>query len=201
MKRCILAAFSLIELLVVIAIIAILTTLALPAFNSINAGRSVEQAGQKIADQMALARQMALSKNRSVEVRFMKIPTEPDGATAFAAIQLSEVKDDGSDSPIGKLIKLPLRMVVSEAPGLSSLFESAAMGTLDTNSFPNIPGLGKPAEVRFFRFRPSGQTDLPSMAGNYYLTVLNDRDIGKTPANFSTIQIDPMSGRVRILRP
>jgi uncharacterized protein (TIGR02596 family) len=201
MKRQTRSAFSLIELLVVVAIISILAVLALPAFNSINSGRFIEQAGQKISDQIALARQIALSKNRSVEVWLMKIPTEPTGNMAYAAIQLSEVSDDGSDRPLGKVVKLPQGIIISEDLQLSSLFSSSAMGTLDKNSISNLPGSVKPDEVRFFRFKPNGQTDLSNMAEKYYLTVHNQRDVGKTPANFSTIQIDPMSGRVRILRP
>jgi len=201
MKRQTRTAFSLIELLVVVAIISILAVLALPAFNSINSGRFIEQAGQKISDQVALARQVALSKNRSVEVWLMKIPTEPTGNMSYSAIQLNEVSDDGSDRPLGKVVRLPQGIIISEDLQLSSLFSSAAMGTLEKNSLPNLSSLGKPEEVRFFSFKPNGQTDLPNMAEKYYLTVLNQRDVGKAPANFSTIQIDPMSGRVRILRP
>lgn len=201
MKQRIQSAFSLVELLVVVAIITILAVLALPAFNSINSGRFLEQAGQKIFDQIALARQIALSKNRSVEVWLLKIPTEPTGNPAYSAIQLMEVSDDGSDKPLGKAVKLPQSMVISEESQLSSLFSSTAMGTLDKASLPNLSSLGKPEEVRFFRFKPNGQTDLSNMSEKYYLTVQNQRDVGKTPANFATIQIDPMSGRVRILRP
>lgn len=194
-------AFSLVELLLVVAIISILAILAIPAFNSINSARFIEQAGQKIADQIALARQIALSKNRSVEVRFMKIPNEENGIADYSSIQLYEVRDDGSDRPLAKIAKLPQGIIISDTGELSSLFSPNAMGTLDKESFPDLPNSGKPEDVRFFRFKPNGQSDLPNMAGNYYLTVHHKREIGKMPANFSTIQVDPMSGRVKILRP
>ena len=65
-------AFSLVELLVVIAVIAIVAGYAVPAVTTMLKGSQLTQGSQMVVDQIALARQTALSRNRSVEVRFYK---------------------------------------------------------------------------------------------------------------------------------
>ena len=80
-------AFSLVELLVVISVIAIIAGFAVPAVTTMIRGSALAQGSQNIADQIVLARQLALSRNRSVEVRFYKFgdsetpgenPKDPD---------------------------------------------------------------------------------------------------------------------------
>ena len=61
-------AFSLIELLVVIAIIALLTSLIVPAASSLGSSYSLTRQGQLLSDQIVLARQVATSRNRNIEV-------------------------------------------------------------------------------------------------------------------------------------
>ena len=65
-------AFSLVELLVVMAVIAIVAGFAVPAVTTMLKGSQLTQGSQMVVDQIALARQTALSRNRSVEVRFYK---------------------------------------------------------------------------------------------------------------------------------
>ena len=66
------AAFSLVELLVVITIIAIIAGFAVPAVTGIMRGSALTQASQLLTDQLSMGRQLALSKNRAVEVRIYK---------------------------------------------------------------------------------------------------------------------------------
>ena len=65
-------AFSLVELLVVVAVIAIVAGFAVPAVTTMLKGSQLTQGSQTVVDQIALARQTALSRNRSIEVRFYK---------------------------------------------------------------------------------------------------------------------------------
>lgn len=192
-----LSAFSLIELLVVIAIIGILSVLALPAFNSISQGRGVDNAGQVVADAIGYARQAAIARNRTMEVQFYKFNTLLNPADAYRALQVFELLDNGSNRPVGRVTKLPDHMAISENPSLSVLFGSASdiPGT-------NIPGLGNISAGKSFQFRANGRTSLPSMTANYFVTVVQDRDLtNASPNNFATVQVDPFNGRARILRP
>src|SRR5438128_1445985 len=69
-KKLLQKAFTLIELLVVVGIMVVIMAFALPAVNSVLRGSQITQTGQMVCDQLALARQAALSKNHPIEVRF-----------------------------------------------------------------------------------------------------------------------------------
>lgn len=64
--------FSLVELLVVISIIVIILTFTIPATTGLFRGSLLTQGSQMLGDQFALARQMALTRNHPVELRFFK---------------------------------------------------------------------------------------------------------------------------------
>jgi prepilin-type N-terminal cleavage/methylation domain-containing protein len=67
-------AFSLLELLIVIAILAMLSSVTVAGFNSIVASSRMDLAGRIVVDEIALARQMAVSRNENVLLRFQKQP-------------------------------------------------------------------------------------------------------------------------------
>src|SRR4051794_35822389 len=60
--------FSLIELLAVMGIIALIVGFTIPAVTTMMRGSQLTQGSQLLGDQIALARQLALSENRSIEV-------------------------------------------------------------------------------------------------------------------------------------
>ncbi len=225
------SAFSLIELLVVIAIIAIIGGFAVPAVGNLLKGTALTQAANMITDTVAGARQHALTRNRSVEVRFFRfwntesvgepvpsaasdLDTKPPGlnyTAQYRAFQAFEIGDGGIANPIGKLAILPNTVILSAEPALSSLLGTdtasrlVTMAKLDPND-PELPrGVKKNYEYVAFRFQPNGATNLPA-SGLWFITVhlLDDTKKGSSsapPPNFFTWMIDPVSGSATIMRP
>ncbi|MDQ3621133.1 MAG: Verru_Chthon cassette protein D, partial [Verrucomicrobiota bacterium] len=62
--------FTLVELLAVMAILVVLLVLLVPASTSLVRSTRLTTASQLLTDEMAAARQMALTQNRIVEMRF-----------------------------------------------------------------------------------------------------------------------------------
>ena len=225
------SAFSLIELLVVIAIIAIIGGFAVPAVGNLLKGTALTQAANMITDTIAGARQHALTRNRSVEVRFFRfwntesvgepvpsaasdLDTKPPGlnyTAQYRAFQAFEIGDGGIANPIGKLAILPNTVILSAEPALSSLFGNTdpLKGPVKTTCAANDPelprGVGTRYEYIAFRFQPNGATNLPA-SGLWFITVhlLDDTKRGSSsapPPNFFTWMIDPVSGSATIMRP
>jgi uncharacterized protein (TIGR02596 family) len=208
--------FSLIEMLVVISIIAIITSFAVPAFSKLVKGPTLNQASQMLTNQLSLARQYATTKNRSVEVRFLRyadpeVPGEgPNSGSQghFRAIQLMEVLEAGTGVPLGKTEYFPQSIVMSP-DSRSSLFDSAANPTQEpktpnSTTDPMMPrGINQKYKYVSFRFLPNGSTTL-SPTANWFITVLALQDQTANtalPPNFFTLQIDPVSGTTRGFRP
>src|SRR6218665_1327979 len=91
--------FSLLELLTVILIIGIVSVFVTPAVTTILKGSQISQGEQVLTDQFKIARQLALTKTRSIEVRFVRfgdpeVPGEKKDNPStgnYRAIQLFEV--------------------------------------------------------------------------------------------------------------
>jgi uncharacterized protein (TIGR02596 family) len=214
-------AFSLVELVIVIAVIVIIAAFSMPAVNTILKGSQLSQASGMLVGQLSLARQQALSRNRTVEVRFYRYgdPEVPgEDATApstgrFRALQLFEVQPSGVAVPIDKIQTLPGGVIFAyseSGEGLSSILDVATASTpkkpgTDDKAAPRLPrGVDYKYEYVSLRFLQDGSTDkLPT--GKWFLTLLgiNDRldAPNKPPSNFFTVQIDPVSGVSRSYRP
>lgn len=221
--------FSLIELIAVIGIIVLVATFAVPATTSIMRGSQLTQASQMLIDQISLGRQYALSKNRAVEVRFIRFadPEQPGETSGdpktgqFRALQLMEINETGTPVPLSKMQMLPNAVVLSDTE-LSSMLDQEGDAKLAlTNPVPgrdpDLPrkssakgGSSGKVDYEFvsFRFQPDGSTNLlPSQ--DWFLTIhsLSDsvklqnpqRDVRKI--NFFTVQVDPISGSTRSFRP
>jgi uncharacterized protein (TIGR02596 family) len=190
-------AFSLIELLVVVAIFALLATLALPAFTSIATGGAISRGGQLVGDQIVLARQEATSKNRRVQVRFVKLPDPGDPTReTLRGVQLWIQRDDGTFEPQDRLLKLPETILISESPSLSPLI-SQISGTT------NFPGVGSRSYVGF-AFQANGGIDgAVSNTANFITTHLarDGTNLSSPPSNYYAVRINPFTGRVTYYRP
>jgi uncharacterized protein (TIGR02596 family) len=187
--------FSLVELLVVIAVIAVLAVVATPAMRSVGAAQSITMGGNLLGDQIALARQLAAARNRNVEVRIVELSDA--GEKAYRGVQLWIESADGSSlTPAGRLEILPTATAVAADAALSPLLEAEPNRAGTTN----FGGRGVCA-YKAFHVRPTGALDRMVGASNNFLTVYNLRDTKVPPQNFSTIRVNPATGRVTEYRP
>jgi uncharacterized protein (TIGR02596 family) len=193
-------AFSLVEMLVVVVIISLLMSMIVPSVTSMLSSTNMTQAGKTVADQFSAARQIASSRNCTVEVRLIKLANI--SAKGYSAIQLWLSGTNSSLTPAGKMVYLPQSTVISEdSTKVSQMLSSLTSGTMPAGgSASNAPYVS-------FSFRPSGQV-VPVLSGttqraSLYLTVVPARlATGTTvPANYATIQLNPDSGSALLFRP
>ncbi len=224
-------AFSLIELLVVIAIIGIIGAFAVPAAGELLKGSSMTQAANLLTDQTAAARQQAITRNRTIEVRFYRFwdpenpgenPASPVTNAPFRALQFFEIAD-GVPNPTGRFVRLPNSIVLSPEAALSSVLNNPQHPSRkpDTTYDTDLPRgiLRTQYEYVPLRFQPDGSTDLSLTTGPvkgsagplWFITghLLNDTGRAKNGIgpganqvhNFFTWMIDPVSGTTKMLRP
>lgn len=208
--------FTLIELLVVLAIIAVILALVVPAVAPLIRSSNMNKASAMVTDELNLARQIALTQNRDVEVRFYLLPSKSDlndkryrAFRSFAAVGSRSVK-----TPLSPVKYLPEPVIIStdkDSGGniLSTLLDFGNSNRSGlTTGMEDLPGAPGTFYVSFL-FRPTGGTNLtpvdPAAGGNWYLTIYAE-NAPKSPTlgmpnNYFTAQIDPVTGRVRTYRP
>ncbi len=196
--------FSLIEMLLVLVIIGIVAALVVPAADTVIRGMRLTQATQTVMDQLAIARQAAIGKNRIVEVRFYQFadPETPSSTVSFRAMQSLEMINSRGLAPLNNVIFLPVSTIMDAAPTLSSLLDPSAR-TLCSGT-DSLPRVGTNYHYIAVRFRPDGSTDLLPTGGPWFLTIhaeVSGDSLSRPPANFSTVEIDPVNGDLKVFRP
>lgn len=197
--------FTLIELLTVVSIATLLISLGANVATSVVEANQLSQAGEMITDELRLARQTALARDRVVEVRFYK----PEAADEFGeqpgvnAMQCFIFDDENAAAtPLRDVKKLPGAVKVSDDSSLSSLIVSARLKNdwKDGDTQVSIPDTGTDYSVYRIRFLPDGSTDLDTQQ-NWFLTLHNRRERQSPPPNYVTVQVKAARGTVRTFRP
>lgn len=200
--------FSLIELLTVMAILAIVLALAIPSLGHLLRSSGMTNAGDQLLTALSLARQTALTRNRTVEVRLYKYedPADPAGAR-FRAIQSFVIEPHPSGSatnPISRKATLPPTTYISEASALSPLLNSnSAKRSSGSILGQTISPCGLNYEAASFQFYPDGSTSLTNNPPLFLTIVPANIPNGSTsvPANFATVLLHPVSGKSQLRRP
>lgn len=186
------AGFSLLELLMVVGIILVLFGMVTVGFNSILQSSRMEQAGRIVVDEINLARQTAMTKNRSVEIRFLR-EVRRDGTRAEPVFWRMQVgvrgrTEDAEFEPLKGATQLPQGVALAPEGALSSL----------------LAGGGGPVSLVI---RPTGvlesRSDL-SLKDQWFVTLVPERGLGKSLGDltdFATVQIDPVTARPSLFRP
>lgn len=196
--------FSLIELISVIAVIAVVTVLAAPAFIGVSAGVELGVSATTVADTLSLARQTALSSNRPVEVRFYTVPAPKGTPGTTIAVGLFRI-DDSGPTQIRQLAWLEKRVRMATTERFASLLTgtqtaSGPLTPLDPTGATTYP-------YHYFQYRPDGSTNLAATAPGddtwHVMLHLATRPPTESapPANYATVQLDPVTGRTKIFRP
>jgi uncharacterized protein (TIGR02596 family) len=187
------AGFSIIELLIVIAILGILMVLTLPAVSSLMQSSDLTRAGQMLADQVNLARQMASAQSTVAEVRLIKLP----GSAGYNAIQIWKVDSAGTLKAARPIARLPQATAISENPA-----HSAAVSGLTPGSMP-AGGSAENAAYVAMQIRPSGFVTPVLGMSNLFLTVMPESRVSNSalPPNYFMLQINPITGAPLVYRP
>ncbi|PTX96161.1 hypothetical protein DB345_10205 [Spartobacteria bacterium LR76] len=197
-------AFSLVELLTVMAIVALLAALTLPGMIGTLRASKLGSESLAVSDLLGYARQMAISRNLPVEVRFFQLPDFNESPSAspkvWRAVQ-AYVIDGASANPLTRPRYLSSPVIFS-----SDTTQSGMLTMTSQTSPVRVGGYGNPPFVAL-RFKPDGSAipasgNDPLSRNNSFLTLVmeGDRSVAQG-ANFATLQIDPLTGRVQIFRP
>ena len=204
--------FTLIELLVVVSIMAIVLVYVIPAASNMLGGTNMTGAAQMIENQLNLARQSAISLNRPVEVRFYQYHDPETSGTdyCFHALQAWEVVKTNSFVPLGKVQALPAGIIMDKGTSNAATTLSSILNPNSTIGPPGpvaLPRVGTQYSYVAIHFTAGGATDLlptGGLSGSWFLTLHAEtaRDgLSTPPANFVTIQVDPVSGTLDFFRP
>ncbi len=187
-------AFTLLEVLVVMAIIVVIVSLSSVSIQGIGSGHKLTTAMGMVTDQIALARQTAISKNARVEWQLIKVPSTATGQDeAFRLIRLRIFEPKARRwRAIGRSQVFPVSIIA--APESSTLLAPGSTQTIEDLTYEGQSG--QTAEAAMITFHANGRLSMHSAAA-HSITLLDP----KYPNNFVTIQIDPVFGQTRTFRP
>jgi uncharacterized protein (TIGR02596 family) len=199
-----------VELLVVLAIIALLSVATVSTFRSVTSALSLSGGTQMLLSELTIARQTALTLDESVQLRFYTYP-DSTGATStseYQAFQSFSVKTGTSGfvyTPVDKIVYLPSSIMISSSTTAGYSSAPLAGGTTSspvaTDPFISINGIGHNYQYVSLTFKSSGAIDPVPSGSTVWMTLHEKRYVSSVPVNFTTINIDPSNGRVRIYQP
>jgi len=193
--------FSLIELLLAVVIMTILAALLTPAILNLLRAGQLNSAANTVANEFQAAQAASISRNMPVEVWFLR-QADSGGAVRFRALSTAILQNDGSLMWVTPPTILPESVVMLPLPDYSNI-----LGNQSPSPSPLAPRFTDGVAVRFYpsglvAFRTSPMSAM-TPATPFFVTLAPAQalDTLELPANFSTVQIEPANGRIRILKP
>lgn len=177
--------FTLVELLAALAIMGVVALEAVPMVQSILDAQNLQAGSQVVRNELELARQNAVTKNRPVECRLYALN---NGYYALGAVY------DGTETPVTKIVPLPSNVIITNNEAFSTLQQATG-----TSSSTDSRG----RKYLAFRFRADGSTPLDP-ASTYTMTLFvakNGEPTTQLPVNFVTLQMDPVTGKTKAFQP
>jgi prepilin-type N-terminal cleavage/methylation domain-containing protein len=222
------AAFSLVELITVMAVISILAGISLPAVKGLSGSNGLNSGTRKLADWMNLARSEAIARHTRVrfavareweraadgeEGRLRKISLWAWDAEAEHYLPLTAWED----LPTGVILEPELPDYIkassyAKADRASVRGECVLDERFDQAEFDAGTGRGA-VTARFIEFLPSGSMRIPGGVTRQAIFVatqgFSNADgsltytsrAGAAPAAWAQINVDSLTGRVRVHRP
>lgn len=207
--------FTLVEMMVVVAMIALIVTAMAPMVFSTIVSTRLTSAGETLAGQISLARQMAVSGNQAVEVRLYQYedPESPGSKSTYKAVALMRASSSsfalGQDkAQLTDTFYLPSGIAIGDSVDMTPLLSSGSVSLQADGE--RIIKRSPTARYKSFQINANGSTNLEQLMGSgfhpnlSYLTLVEERALegsGAIPKNFFAIQIDPSTGRTTTYRP
>lgn len=209
-------AFTLVELLVVVGIITIVASISMAGLSGLNRTAEYADAGNSVLGRMHMARQIAIARNTPVEVRFYQsdeFGRSSNDLWQAMSIVIPATTEDESDSAEGEMYFLPSVLAFDDSPTYSSLLDGVALPEVTDNddvteSQPltdsdSIYAQMEGKDYTVFKYLPDGSTNL-TLDEKWFLTIREKQQIlaeDDELQNFSTIILNPHTGRGTIYRP
>jgi len=192
-------AFTLVEMIMVVALAALIIAMAVPGFTGVVNSMEINTAVDQITGELRKARQMAMTQNRAVEIRFFQFTDDTmiDGEPTIRMYQSWRQEGDGMLRPMANLQRLPRAIVVSADPTLTKLGAPITLSEADREVAPSLPSEGTYLPVRF---QPDGSTAF-TRGEVWHLTIKEAARTENPPTNFTTFVIEPLTGAVKLYRP
>lgn len=192
-------AFTLVEMILVVALAALIIAIAVPGFTGVVGSMEINTAVDQITGELRKARQMAMTQNRAVEVRFYQFTDDMmmDGEPSIRMYQSWRQEDDGILRPMANLQRLPKAIVISPDTTLTRLGTPITLSAADRELAPSLPSDGTYLPVRF---QPDGSTTF-TRGELWHLTIKEAARSENPPTNFATFVIEPLTGAVKLYRP
>jgi uncharacterized protein (TIGR02596 family) len=207
--------FSLAEIIIVVTIMMILVTLAAPSMSGVMDSLRMKEAVSNTRSTMEQARQAAIAMNRDVTVRFYRVADEAGelawrGYTYGTEEVITDPNDPQYKDPTAHDYQPAFVASVSmERLPQSVVFHSSATFSrlLDETQSALRSGKEKGADGAMrtytsFKFTPDGRCTLPA-AQAWTLTIIPEKASAQTttlPPDYTTLQLDPTTARVRVYR-
>jgi len=196
-------AFTLVELLAVIGIIVLLLSVIAPSVVGTMEATRLTSAGSELLLKISQARQIAMTENRPVEIRFYS--DEIDGVKAVRAYQLFYHEASAAESkPVENAVDLAKSRVGAVAGELSPLISPQSWPHQTEKPVSVEPWKSNGATYLSVVMEPDGSTNIPLSLKESFITLCGERSLASSespPPNYCTIQVDPVTGKATAYRP